>query len=548
MTAVPPPLPQGAAPSAALPPAAEVVVPAAPPSPEVAAKLAALRQLEAVVKALDARTGTVLLDTPAGSLAVRLQVPVQAGTQLLLQVTGTARPGSAPPLRLVAVDGRPPLQALRGAVAQAAQMPPRAAGAPVLEPAAPPRGEAAPTATVLRAAPVVPGQPQPPAAGTVFTVRILSVEPPSPAGAAPASVAIPQLPAGAPAGVAAAAPAPSAPIPSAAPQAVAPGPAAPMAVPAQAPSAASQPIASALPAAPAPPAFETPRLSGVVAPNSHSGQPLVQTASGLVVLGGTPPLPPGARVVMEVVGQPQTPATPPVSTGTAPAPVQAGASGFAGLAQGIEVLRQADPAAAARLTGMLPQVGPRLAEGMVAFAAALRTEALAAVAESAAKGLDRIGRREVARRLVQELGDAMPQARATPQGEWRVATMPLLHGGVVEPVRLWLRRPEWDDEDAERRGPEGGPGGGQRFVLDLTFSHFGRFQLDSLIQRRAKRFDVVIRTERPLPEEVTRDLADIFRRCCEGMGLAGQALFKAGEAFFEPADAAGATPCQGILA
>lgn len=553
MTAVPPlpPAPPTPAAPAAAATAAEVVTLAAPPSPELAAKLAALKQLQALVRAIDVAAGAVTLTTEAGTLAVKLQIPVQPGSRLVLQV-GDAGPAAVPPLRLIAVDGRPPLQAARVA-ALAAAAGPRPEPAATLPPLPAPAAAApAVIATVIRALPG-PGLAQ----GASFAVKVLAVAPPALVAEAPiapplSAPAAPTQPAGAalpsPAAspphtpaAASAAQMPIQPVQSL-PPAASVGTAAPspMPPPGAAPAQASPPAAlpqAAQPVAPGPAAAaDLPaRIAATVAPNSHAGQPLLRTEIGMLSLAGTPPLPPGAQVLLEVVGRPQAPQVP---APTAPV-LPASGTGLSGLAETLEVLRQLDPAAAQRLQAALPQIGPRLAAGMMTLAAAVQTDAIKAlVAEGAVPSLDRAGRRETARRLAADLAEMAPQTRQGPSGEWRVLTMPLMHGAVVEPVRLWLRRPEWEDEDGEDGRRRRGAGSGDRFVVDLTLARIGRFQLDSLIRRAAKRFDMVIRSETPLPEPMRRDIGDIFRRCCDGLGMAGNLLFQ-GRPFLDPEGEAG---------
>lgn len=108
--------------------------------------------------------------------------------------------------------------------------------------------------------------------------------------------------------------------------------------------------------------------------------------------------------------------------------------------------------------------------------------------------------------------------------------IPLLVGTAIEPVRLFVHR---TDGEAARNAAAAG-GSGHRFVVDLTFSRLGRMQLDGLLQRRDKRFALIIRTLTPLPEEMRRDITALFIRSSDAVGLAGNVLFRPDGCFFDP--------------
>lgn len=536
MSSVPPLLTPNLPPSApAAPAAAEVVVVQAPP--QAAAQLAALKLLEGLV--LAQRDGLAQLKTDLGNLQLKLPFPVPEGARLTLVPGSTPGDGSWPGARLALVDGRPPTPAmLAGRLAPLPSL-----QRPAVDLAGLGGGNALVQATLLKPAATAPGLAAPLAIGTTFTARLQPFDAPAlpahalPTGtgaAAPAATATTS--AAAPAGASAAAAMPGlTPSPgSAAAATSSPG------VPATSPSPAPATAASGAAAPAATPTVPTvpPNLTGTVAPNTHAGQPLVQTELGLLALCGSPALPPGTRVTLQISGPAVLPeaATPALPTAGGP---------WSGLSQAIASLGQNDPAAAARLSGALPQLGPHLAENMVAFAAAAQSGTLRQVfGERAALALERAGRGDAARRLIEDLRLGEPQSQRDTGGEWRVMQMPLLNGDVVEPIRLYLRRPDAPEDGEDGNGGRSGDQG-QRFVVDVTLSSLGRLQIDGLMRRSNKRLDVLVRSAVPLPAEMRADISRIFADCCSASGVSGEAGFQVTRRFLEPVSAAAQT---GILA
>jgi len=147
------------------------------------------------------------------------------------------------------------------------------------------------------------------------------------------------------------------------------------------------------------------------------------------------------------------------------------------------------------------------------------------------RGLERAGGKAVAERLKGDL-DSLAEQAGRPVGnggDWRAYTMPFLGGGIVDPIRLFVRRGDGDDG----KGKAGGTGDGQRFVVDLNLSRLGRLQLDGLVRREDKLFDLIIRTAEALPQQMRHDILGIFAGSSELVGTKGSVSFQAGGRWME---------------
>ncbi|MBF0335211.1 MAG: hypothetical protein HQL40_16440, partial [Alphaproteobacteria bacterium] len=261
------------------------------------------------------------------------------------------------------------------------------------------------------------------------------------------------------------------------------------------------------------------------------------TPVGVLAIPASPHLTPGARVALEVVS-----VTPPAAQSAVGA-VQAGAaptpSAFPALSEAMDLLARLDPAAAERLADGLPQANNRLAANMLVFAAALRANTpRAAFGEQPLKALERVGGREAVKRLTEELAEKAGQetkpANAPVGGEWRVATLPFLSGAEIDPIRLSLRRPPDAEETDDEREKKGRGDPGARFLVDLSLTRIGPVQLDGLVKRKSKRFDLILRTRAALDGDTRAAVTQIFAKACAELQMAGQVTFQATTRFVEP--------------
>jgi hypothetical protein len=121
------------------------------------------------------------------------------------------------------------------------------------------------------------------------------------------------------------------------------------------------------------------------------------------------------------------------------------------------------------------------------------------------------------------LHELAQQARASQPGGWRVLVMPFGAQAPI-PLRLYVRDPAADQERAWRAGRER-RSGARRAIFAVDFSELGCCQLDVLCQ--ARRFDLAVRTERPLAAGLQDEIRGLFGAACEIGGVAGTVEFRA---------------------
>ena len=97
-------------------------------------------------------------------------------------------------------------------------------------------------------------------------------------------------------------------------------------------------------------------------------------------------------------------------------------------------------------------------------------------------------------------------ARETPL--WRIVEIPFYTGENLEKIRLAVKKTEDEEEDAAERPNRRS---GTRFVVDTNFTRLGRFQFDGYSLAREKRFDLIIRTERFVGNDLCANIMRIFK-------------------------------------
>ncbi|MEO3429407.1 hypothetical protein AAFN88_11150 [Pelagibius sp. CAU 1746] len=275
--------------------------------------------------------------------------------------------------------------------------------------------------------------------------------------------------------------------------------------------------AQALPAGPggtASPAAAGLRLTGLVTATTSSGQPILHTPLGTLTLDTRAALPPGSSLALQI---------------TLPAALQPGqdtpaARALAAAWPSLEALEEAifhglQPAQAEAVTRTLPQVGPRLASGMLFFLSALNQGNLGGWLAPAAAAAERAEHGDLFERLGREFA-GLNRSIDTPAGEWRFVNLPLWSEQGLRELRCFFRH---QHHGGGKDGQDGDKA--TRFVLELELERHGELQLDGLV--RARRFDLLLRSRRPLPALVRGDLMALFEEANAIAGYTGQLVFQA---------------------
>jgi len=257
-------------------------------------------------------------------------------------------------------------------------------------------------------------------------------------------------------------------------------------------------------------------LTGTIAA-SGSSETLIETPLGTLSLDRRLALPAGTALDLQPLS-----AAPPDAPSELPLAQRAG---WPALDQALSVLDRVAPDLAARLrTDLSPSSGQQLAGTLLFLMSALNTGGWPGA--RALSALDSAGRRDLRTKL--EGDSAELRQLAEPKGgDGRLFVLPTRDGGVVNPVRLYLRRRAPGVATADQ---------GTRFVLDVDMSRLGAVQLDGLV--RNQRLDLVLRSRRAIAGEMRQGIAEVFHNAVAAAGLAGDITFTTASRFaVSPLDA-----------
>jgi hypothetical protein len=278
-----------------------------------------------------------------------------------------------------------------------------------------------------------------------------------------------------------------------------------------------------------------PVLEGKVI-NAIAGQRIiVSTPIGLVSLPPVAALKTNAEVMFEVVSAPQLPQIADDGDGPPASPIDALNSSLASLQA------EGEGAVVQRVMSVIPQMDMRLAANLSLMLKGMdRQSGQSLIDEDELEGLFKASPGEAAKRLLGALKDIQKSGARTvsEEGGWRGFTLPVATGALIEPVQFFIREPARDrhtihgDEDPDHHGTGGAAKNReQRFLVELMLSRLGRLQMDGLVLRADKRFDLIVRTQAALSKEMRSDIIELFVTTTEAAGAKGSVSFQAGGRF-----------------
>ncbi len=275
------------------------------------------------------------------------------------------------------------------------------------------------------------------------------------------------------------------------------------------------------------PAYQVQRgntISARVIGNEPGGETVVRTSVGTFKLFTAAPPPAGSLLQLELVFTPsisQSVQARPEATQTSLATQFLSLShDWQSLEETQNVLRT-QPNAFVEMSQRIPNTKSELVNQTLFFLSALRSGDIRQWLGGRAIQQLEARSPNLLQRLSADFANLRNISFEQPDYPWQVFLLPLRHDDELNPLRLFVKQDEHHQQDQSGAG-------GTRFVFDLTLSELGDMQLDGFFRKhdRQMQFDLVIRSERPLPEPVSSQITHIYQEGAQTVGYHGQIYFE----------------------
>ncbi|WP_417317151.1 hypothetical protein [Emcibacter sp.] len=221
--------------------------------------------------------------------------------------------------------------------------------------------------------------------------------------------------------------------------------------------------------------------------------------------------------------------------GPAPQPLYDMLNNWQSLSLALSVLAAQQTTSVAALGGRLPdiQTPGQMTSGILFFMAALGAPNPARVwlGQDVIHQLQRAGQDKLIQQLDTDMRRIATLRRDTPPGDWRPVLLPLQTGPEVTAIPVLVRHIQEESRERPAEGSEedntGDKDKATRFILELDLKNTGNLILDGML--RKMRLDIILKTERKLPEPLREHLAGLFGASLQNNGFDGELVFQDGK-------------------
>ena len=114
---------------------------------------------------------------------------------------------------------------------------------------------------------------------------------------------------------------------------------------------------------------------------------------------------------------------------------------------------------------------------------------------------------------------------------WRTIEVPIFNEGILSQIKVSIKKNSSDEEDdGEKKAKEKY---GTRFVVDTNFSILGKFQFDGFSHAKNKQFDLIVRTEKKIDEDIVSNIMAIFKNTLHEVDYVGNINININDCFIK---------------
>jgi hypothetical protein len=193
---------------------------------------------------------------------------------------------------------------------------------------------------------------------------------------------------------------------------------------------------------------------------------------------------------------------------------------FDSLPQILAALNQIDPQQAQQVfQNIVPQPNEALGGALLLIMNAFgQGDVRSWLGNNSTNALTKNGKVELIARLAQQFSAATETAHDPVVGSWKSYAVPLHTNNQFQTINFYVHN------EQQRQSSEGNKtskltNNAVRFVIDMKLTRLGALQLDGL--SRPKMLDMIVRSERPLPEGLAQELRQTYIETLNAVGFSG---------------------------
>ena len=271
-------------------------------------------------------------------------------------------------------------------------------------------------------------------------------------------------------------------------------------------------------------------IEGTISNTSISTQTVLRTQVGPIALNTANSLPVGTKVKFQIIEIQSIDKTPHKSlVNERLGQIIVGTGQWPTLQETVQLLSETSPVTAQQLlNSILPRLDSAFAANFLTFLLTLRTGDIRHwLGDAPTRALTQL-KPTLLRRLRDDFTGLKRIAEESPSTEGRLFSIPLSTGSQIEQIRLWLHQQNEDTNKNE----EGLKKPGVRFVIEVNLSRLGRIQFDGFVEDDNKRFQLIIRTNNRLNDDIQQGIRTVFENANENIGISSGLVFQSAPANF----------------
>jgi hypothetical protein len=271
--------------------------------------------------------------------------------------------------------------------------------------------------------------------------------------------------------------------------------------------------------------------------NEASGEPLIQSPLGFIRLQASGQVPYGSQISFEVLeATPPNPLNIPNPIDAAkPAQITELAHQWNSLQQifslltGRSTLTELDEQltnqqATTNFTPQTTATGQTISSALLVFLSALkRNDFNNWLGYSNIRQLQSQGHDDLLKKAQGEFASLANQFTQSPPDQWQPLFFPIAVDGMLQQVRLFVKRDRKQNQQEEQRKEED-----TRFVIEVDLTQLGELQMDGFVRKQDNKlqFDMVIRSLNGLSKEIQSDILRIYNDMGDITGYNGSITFQ----------------------